>query len=85
MGKIFLQKGGNGKLYLIIFFLIKYVAQKVNYNIYNKKLLAVVKIFKKIKTKARKNNKPVYYIYKLRKPGNVFENKGFFIIIYKII
>ena len=54
MGKIFLQKGGNGKLYLIIFFLIKYVAQKVNYNIYNKKLLAVIKIFEKWKPELEK-------------------------------
>ena len=38
-----------------------------------------------METKAGKSNKPVYYIYKLQKPANIFKSKGFFIIIYKMV
>ena len=35
--------------------------------------------------KTKKSDKLVYYIYRLQKPANIFENKGFFIIIYKVV
>ena len=38
-----------------------------------------------METKAKKSNKLVYYIYKLQKPANIFENESFFTIIYKIV
>ena len=47
LGGVLFQKGEDGKLYFIAFFLIKYLIQEVNYDIYNKKLFAVVKALKK--------------------------------------
>ena len=34
----------DGKLYLIIYFLTKYSAAEYNYDIYNKELLAIIKV-----------------------------------------
>ena len=31
-----------------------------------------------METKAGKSDKPIYYIYRLQKPANILENKGFF-------
>ena len=46
LGGVLFQKGKDGELYPIAFFLIKYLIQEVNYDIYNKKLFAVVKALK---------------------------------------
>ena len=36
------QKGNNRLLYLIIYYLCKLIVVKLNYNVYNKELLAIV-------------------------------------------
>jgi len=60
------QKRENRKLYPIAFFLMKYLILKINYNIYNKKLFAVVKTLKKWKLKLKKalNQFTIYIDYK---------------------
>ena len=40
------QTNKNGKLKLVVFFFTKYSAPEYNYKIYNKKLLAIVKVLK---------------------------------------
>ena len=41
-----IQLGDDGKPKLIIFYLKKLIQIKLNYNIYNKKLLAIIIVFK---------------------------------------
>jgi len=46
LGGVLLQYNKNGKLYLVAFLSWKLVPTKLNYKIYNKELLAIVKCFK---------------------------------------
>ena len=43
--KIFFQYGEDGLLYSMAFFSCKHSPQKINYKIYDKKLLAIIKSF----------------------------------------
>ena len=42
---IFSQYGNDGLLHLVAFFFCKYSSQEINYKIYDKKLLAIIKFF----------------------------------------
>ena len=42
---IFSQYGENGLLYPVVFFSHKHLPQEINYKIYDKKLLAIIKSF----------------------------------------
>jgi len=45
------QASKDGKLKLVIFFSAKYSAPEYNYKIYNKELLAIIKVLKKWRPK----------------------------------
>lgn len=44
--RVFFQYSDNRLLYLVAFFFCKHLPQKINYEIYDKKLLAIIKSFK---------------------------------------
>ena len=46
LGGVLLQYNKNSKLYLIVFFFQKLAPAELNYEIYNKELLAIVRYFK---------------------------------------
>ena len=46
LGAVLSQLDGKNRLYLIIFYSRKFTAPELNYNIYDKKLLAIVDSFK---------------------------------------
>ena len=48
LDKILYQANKDSKLKPVTFFSIKYLASKYNYKIYNKELLAIIKVLKKI-------------------------------------
>jgi hypothetical protein len=46
IGMRLMQLGDDGKLYLIMFYSHKLIQAELNYDIYNKELLAIVVVFK---------------------------------------
>jgi hypothetical protein len=46
ISKYLKQKGNNNLLYLIAYYLQKLILVKLNYNVYNKKLLVIINIIK---------------------------------------
>ena len=56
---IFFHYGDDGLLYPIVFFSCKYSTQKINYEIYDKELLAIIKFFEEWRLMLKEARLPV--------------------------
>ena len=61
LGAYIVQKYKDKIWYLVIYYSKKLIPLELNYNIYNKELLAIVTVLKKIESILIRNNRTVYY------------------------
>ena len=62
LGGVLLQYNKNSELYLVAFFFQKLAPTKLNYKIYDKELLVIIKYFKQWRLKLKGSLFPIYIL-----------------------